>query len=1642
MTQPPDLEPTPTPSPRRWRSRWLRLGLPVTLIAGGGIGAGIWYGNKFVQEQLAPLVAENLTTLLKRPVLVGQLERFSLTGLRFGPSNIPATEKFPDHANVAAVEASFNPLQLLLTRKLDLDVTLIKPDASLVQDPENLWVTTTIEPAKEDGPITINLNQLHLQEANISLLPLAKPGRQRQPVTLTEVNGDLKLRDKNQRFEYTVTGQAVKGGTFHITGESRSTKPGLESNLQVQGQDFGLAEVDRLVRLPVDLPTGRTNGNLNIQLRPNQSPLIKGPATFKAATLVVPTLPQKFTNASGSLQIDDQLITLDNTKTKLGKIPIVAKGTLHLKKGFNLTAKVPEVTAADFFQTFAIQSPFPVVGAATADVKVIGATNAPILVGTVRSTRTAKLDRLDIAQFSADFRFTTADSAIAVTNLQARPTAGGQVTGSSQLSLKAPPTVALNLQVQNLPGDGLAMLYNNGSTLPIKVGNVNAQVALNGRLDHLQTRVNWQAPQATYPATGELLLADGNTVLRNVVAQVAGGTVKAAGRTIGDRWQGTAQLGQVQLTQFSPDLRGVLNGEVRLGGSVQSFRPKDIRADGEVQFSQGLSLIDRPIAAQFAWDGNKINVKQATATDFKATGVVFARLEGQGAPAITGLDLNIQTANLDLKKLPLSLPEVALLAGRSDFAGRLSGTLTAPKVVGDITVKNLVLNGIAFEPVLPGRLNFATGQGVDLRLQGQRDRVALTLNGAYRPISLNAKLGDSTVIGSAQGNIFQLAVKQLPLAGLVVPGVPIAALGGFAGKLDGDFTVNLTNYAITDGRITVTDPRLGNLAGAQAQSRFAYQNNVLKLLDTQVNLCSQQARQVNQCDSIYALTGTLDLRSSPKFVGKATVTQGKIEDILRTLHIFRLTDVTALVQPTASQSPGQASNLAPTVATGSPDQTLMAQLLRFSEINALLRQTAQQRQELIMPELADVRGTLNGTINFSTSAQTGLKADFDFRGKKLEWRPFTSFAAVDRKGQVTQNDNRVFAVDEMVATGSIDKGVVNLLPLELKTGDSLLRLTLNFGGEALSGQLQIENFPMAELDNVYPYPLGISGKLNAFATLSGTRTTPSVTGSLNLKDGSFNNTSVQAASGGFSYNHGRLLLGSSLTLAGANSPLTVEGSIPIPFLIYAPADGTDVSLKVRVKDDGLALLNLITPQLSWKGGQGEVKLDIGGKLAWSPVLVPKLEPQVNGLITLNNAKLQAQAFTDTLTGADTLTGITGTILFDTDRLHIDQPLRGQFSRGQIAVQGSLPIFAQLAETDPDYATTALAVSLQRIALKIKGLYQGGVDGDVTIRGAALSPQVGGEVRLTNGQVLLSEAAAAAGGATGGTASKPAAESSAANTQAFEFQNLKLVLGDRVQVTSAPIINFVARGNLLINGTLDALKPDGEIRLTSGQVNLFTTQFVLARGYAQTATFTPAQGLDPTLDIRLIASVPEVTRNRVPTATSSSEVADDSQLATNLGSLQTIRIQAKATGPASQLFDNLELTSSPSRGQDEILGLLGGGFVNTLGRGDSTLGIANLAGSALLTNVQGLIGNAIGISEFRLFPTVSTNSKTRSSTLGLAAEVGVDLTHNLSASALKILTSNQPAQFGLRYRLNNRLLLRGSSDFSGDNQAVLEYEVRF
>ena len=356
-----------------------RIGIPLGLLGLAGIAGGAWYGWVFVNEKLAPLVESNLSESLKRPVKLGKVERFSLTSLRFGASSVPATATDPDRLTIGALDVKFNPLKLLFTRDLNLDVTAIRPEIYLEQAADGTWISTQISQQESKGPVKTELSAIHFQDAKATLVPAGKTGGKAAPVLLSQLNGDATFLEGSQRIAYQLDGRSDSGGTLKLNGET-VTKPEQTTNVHVQGQNFALAEIDRLVKLPVNLPAGRTNGAIDAQIRPNQkTPYLTGTATFTGATLTIPKVPYGFTQANGALQLKGTLLTLEKTNALFGKgkIPLQATGTLDFNQGYNLVAQVKSVTVAKLVDTFQLKLPVPIAGEVMADLKVTGLPQKP-----------------------------------------------------------------------------------------------------------------------------------------------------------------------------------------------------------------------------------------------------------------------------------------------------------------------------------------------------------------------------------------------------------------------------------------------------------------------------------------------------------------------------------------------------------------------------------------------------------------------------------------------------------------------------------------------------------------------------------------------------------------------------------------------------------------------------------------------------------------------------------------------------------------------------------------------------------------------------------------------------------------------------------------------------------------------------------------------------------------------------------------------------------------------------------------------------------------------------------------------------------------------------------------------------------------
>ncbi len=1114
------------------------------------------------------------------------------------------------------------------------------------------------------------------------------------------------------------------------------------------------------------------------------------------------------------------------------------------------------------------------------------------------------------------------------------------------------------------------------------------------------------------------------------------------------RLSGTTDFdGKVTGTPTSPMVQGNL--------ALNALQVNDLKFDplrGTVFYASNQG-VDLNLA------GRQDRISAKLDRDFQPIFVNLQRGDGTIDAVRSGNGFNVAMRRLDLAELNgfgLEKPLTQLLAqtGAADEIG-------SPTLGGQLN-GNLSLN-LKSQHLQAGTI--------------QIDRLRL---GNFRAASLTAVLNNASAQSLASANVVMLQPElnskfnaQSIRANIQNVNLASGAISGATIEVNAPQAIGFTALQIQanlgagnlktgqNGTVTVTQPKVGlgqaedfKAAFFVSSTQFNLQKSTLRL-----PLVDDRGRRTGEVGTV-AVRGNINFQGDPKIEAELDVVDGQFQDVLRTAQLFQISDLTrgATLPLYAAAADVQPSSI------GNTNAPVIQQLKRFAEINQIIAQTAETRSNTLLPTLLDIRGRFNGTLKVagSLSRPDRLTASFKLAAKTLEWRPYASYLNTTDENKLEINPNRVLKAENAVLEGGIENGVLSIRPFLLKSGATTIRLSSVQIGEVeeQSGQLKVENLPIESIQSFFPYPLNIGGQpialagnLNGTVSLSGPRTKPNFIGAVDLTNGTLNDQPLQSAVGAFNYEDGRLKFQNTI-VANSSEPIRIVGELPYDLdLPTGKIVSADRSLKVtgRVKDEGLSLLNLLGQPIAWEGGKGQLNFDISS--------APDQPLKVQGELILDGAKIKAQAL------PESLTNVRGRVVADFTGVHVEN-LRGEFSRGQVVANGSIPVFGftppELPEepvvqkdsagnaivpltANPPVASSGprknqpLIVDLQRIAINLKGLYDGGVNGRVVIGGNAFDPKIGGSVILTDGRVLLSD-----------TIPDNVAPGSKNNGRpAFELKNLQLTLGDNIRVVRAPLLNFVARGKLDVTGTLDKLQPSGRIDLESGQVNLFTTQFVLARGYRNFAEFRPELGLDPKLNVRLTTSVPEVTRTRIPTNNISSEINQALNLAGNVGGVQTVRIQARVEGPASLLTKNLELKSSPSRSPTEIVSLLGGGFVNTLGRGDdATLGIANFAGSALLTNVQGVIGNAIGLSEFRLFPTLIGNTTTGTSTLGLAAEAGVDILRTadgvpiVSATALRVLTASQATQFGLRYRINEKLIFRGSTDFAGDNRAVFEFETRF
>jgi translocation and assembly module TamB len=1081
----------------------------------------------------------------------------------------------------------------------------------------------------------------------------------------------------------------------------------------------------------------------------------------------------------------------------------------------------------------------------------------------------------------------------------------------------------------------------------------------------------------------------------------------------GDQWHGEFQTKSVSLAQLplplSPGWKNAkLTSDFELSGNLKSFDTNQLTGSGSGQLELGAGRID-------------------------LTAAQIANGTWQGQFSAEQLDLPTVA-----KLLPNSMVSKEIQAGQLNATGQVAGNFESfdpakLQVNSQISLSGLSLAKLNLEPNLTGQIQTVPGQGLNLLLAGQRDRIELNMGENNQPLQFAVRLADAVAQGQMVGNDLQVSTKNIPVGLLVSFLPPMPQIDSYrpSGLLGGNMSINLASGAVIGENIVVNQPHIGNIVGDKLQSKS------LKYAD---GLLEVEGGEFRRGKNLYLLTARVLTNSKePEYQVTVQVPQGQLSDVS---NLFQIASINDLINPFGDREYGRASDLQPQSA-GTELTTLQEQIDRLSEVKRLQVAKLEQQQDNPLPDLRKLEGDFTGTIAISNGSQSGSYASFNIKGNK--W-------TVDQ-----------YQLAQVNMQGRWQNGVLNLAALDLLSTNAKIKVQGDFGTDQQTAQIEVEKFPIERLSTAFQLPVEIAGDVNLKAQLSGSWFDPQLSGIASIVDGKFNQSDVPVINTNFSYAKSRLKFDSNGSVANSyinpnnlintinssgESPIMISGSIPykLPFALVSPTNN-EVVLDLKLQGEGMKMLDVLTQQQAlWMGGNGQVSLKAKGKLnqqnlTWN---------SANGTADLQDAVVKFNAL------SDNVTALNSNVIFDFDRVQVDK-LEGKYGITPITAVGSIPINNLLSFSQPatcldksanisiPSAEQPLAVSFDNVQVNLKDQYAGGISGCVILgKGSITKPSIGGNIKLAKGKVILPSSGGDSGGDASDTTTNSSSTATSNENNPVQFQDLEVELGQDVTLEQFGLLSLLANGKLKLKGTIDRPIPTGQLNLPRGQFNLFTNKFRLT-GDKNVAKFNGST--DANVNLNLSTKVLETSRLPVTVGNERREVSDT--FSTSLGQVQSVQIEATIKElPLSQLkLDDAEfLRSKPPRSKDEILLLLSNGLGKiTAGEEAVGNGLLSLAGTSLLSSfgdLQAAVGDLLGLSDFRLYPSFSQSPTSTTSTLGLAGEVGVNVSDSLSVSLFQILTGSDPPQYSVRYQINNQLLLRGSSNFSGDGRVLMEFEQRF
>jgi translocation and assembly module TamB len=732
------------------------IGLALTLTA-TGLG-GFWYARYFLNEQLSPLLQAELTKALKRPVQLGKVERVSFTSLRFGRSLVPPTAKEANFLAVEAIEIKVDPFSYLFRRQLALDAIAEQPQIFLKQEVEGggLKLPDFPPPEPQTGENPFDLKTIIFSDAQITIQSAAKG----QLVSLSQIQIDSiwKITDlNNQRLKLNAKGGVVLPNIAAIGSPpnpeqlkkaietAQANKENHQGNLSfvvdwdlskgqgtidVKSQKLQIAPFQGFaLSSPVEIQQGTLNTESSISVviesksqspieNTSQNPSQNTPsktnqkttqkATQKATINVngqlnggaikLPQSKQLVTDISGQFNFDGNTFTLKDFSASYEFLNANIDGTFNFQKGFNFNFGVAALDLGKVMKSFDFKAPIAIAGEVKLAGKLTGSPEKPAMILNVTTPKAVTFDRVVIDRFLATLELKDANT-LQIKKIQAAST-GATFTGEGLIRLPQKDKPAEIIFNSNLVGiaEDFANLY--GAKLPITIGQISSSLNITGELSNPQVLAQIDASNATYPAKGEVFLADGLATIRNTKVKFPIGEIGLAGtyNVVSGSWKSQLNSNGIPLSAFLLNQKGILQGLINLRSDRGGFALTDIIADATISLPQGLTEIPDAIAANVTWNGKNLLIPSLQVGNYlTANGKIDLAFPSPNAfpTGISALNLDLISRNVNINRLTtLSsfIPNQA--SGILNFRGNLAGAIDNLKIAGSLQLDNVDLKSL------------------------------------------------------------------------------------------------------------------------------------------------------------------------------------------------------------------------------------------------------------------------------------------------------------------------------------------------------------------------------------------------------------------------------------------------------------------------------------------------------------------------------------------------------------------------------------------------------------------------------------------------------------------------------------------------------------------------------------------------------------------------------------------------------------------------------------------------------------------------------------------------------------------------------------------------------------------------------------